>query len=453
MMPNIPAPFKTSTSNLSVITGCLGYHTFHDVTRMPSFFYPAFNLLSLMISAIDRIMVHTYRFHQSSPDWHPAHTQLYYSILFIVHILRVKQSARTITSAESDFLVWFSETFVLASLPIAGPLKHFFQSITVAAGPTKFYGDISPLIGNINLTAAASYTFNDFRDVIFPPIPLIMDYILDMLAARQATFDSQGWQRFYRPLTHVHSMAPVNSDFFFGLPTLTDYVTLPASAMPTYHANANSIGFPPRLNSGAAAAPTLTTIGEYCRLGTAGTQYSLWFPYLVGQMQRHAQFMKDSTNIASISTVGLGATMPIITLSANAHISLQNAVAGGTLVPFAAVAAVAAAPGPPIVLATPGYAAGTSSTRFNHFQVTASVARTDMHLLAGQFALLSCVNLSFTGLAARGNHFRAFPTDAQMRQGPYWNRPVEMTHAEVDVYNQMVTFIVGTFHVDQRLTK
>jgi hypothetical protein len=450
-MPRTMPTFGASGSKLSAITGALSYSRFHPDTKQPSFYLPCWNLLTLILSQVDRIMINTYRFHQSSPDWHPLVSQVYYSIIFIVHIIRVRQSARTMTQGEADFLSWFEMNFPLSGLPIAGPLKHFFQAITATSGPDKYYGDISPSLPNIHLRQAREYTFGDFHDVVLPPIPVLMDMILDIAAPRQTAFDSDSWNRFYRPLTHVHSAA-TGTELFAGLPGIADIPMLPANMMPTFYNAAQSIMWPQRLNSAAGNAD-LTSIAEYLRLATYGNGEFTWFPYVVGMMQRHAQFMKDSTNLVSISTVGLAACLPVVTLSANPHISLANAANNTYVRNHAAVAAVAAQAGPPPVLGTPGHATYWTITRFSQYRLTAVEFSSDLHLIAEQLALLSSINISFTGLAARGNHHRALPTDAQLRQGPYWTRPICGRHSEIDVLSQIVIFLAGTFTVDQRMTK
>jgi len=451
-MPNLPANTSVSSSSLSVITGALGYNRFQQLSFGPSHYLACFNLLALVISAVDRIMVHTYRFYQSNPDWHPVVTQMYYGIIFVVHILRVRQTAGTIRQSELDFLVWFESNYPLASLPIAGPFKHFFQSITVVSGPSKYYGNVSPSFPEINMTRQQWFTFGDFNDWVLPPIPRFMDMINDMLSARQAAFDSDFWNRFYRPFTHAYQV-PTGTAFVMQLPGMSDLVQLPANQMPMFYASASQLGFPPRMNRNAGGTNDLTSVKEYLRFDTNGTEHVGWFPYVIGMMQRHAQFMKESTNVASISTKGLGACLPVITLSANPNVSLVNPAANAHVNIVPAVAAVAAVAGPPVVLATPGHGQFPRVPKFTHFRITGANRSYDLHTLAEQFSMLSCINLSFTGLVAPGNHYRPLPTDAQLRSGPYWDLPIVARHIEVDVLSQTVTFIVGTFHTDQRMTR
>lgn len=453
-LPNVPTAVSSS-SKLSTITAALGYNRFHDTTFGTSTMMPNFMLFSWTISAIDRTMLNTYRFGQSSPDWHPYLSQVYYGICFVIHILRVRRSAQVITSDEYSFLEWFEGTFPLSSLPVAGPLKHFLQSITVSSGPSKFYGNIVPHTPALwSLNAASSFTFvnNDAPfNTAFPAIRALLDEINAMIdpARHQNNFDpnnAEHWRRFHLPFNNMYN-APTASEHFFSLPGFTGLIPLPANQMVTFYHASQGTPFPATIT---AAAGNTTSIAEYLGLANHGVQQSAWFPVVVNLMQRHAQFFKDSTSLASISTVGLGAHVPTVHPAANPHLSLVNAAAGQLIVPVAAVAAVPAAGGAP---ASPAVLAGWRSTqRPTHLIISAQSKMNTLHLLAEQFALLSCVNIDFTGLAARGANYHAFPAAAASRTGPLWNLPNVKSHAEIDVYNQIVTFLVATFHSDTRFT-
>jgi len=408
-------------------------------------------LLSLVLSHIDQIMINTYRFGQSNPNWHPIMSQIYYGIIFVVHILKVRQANQTITPDENNFLTWFESVFPLSSLPVAGPLKHFFQSISACSGPTKYYGNIGPVLPpNWTLTAGNSFYLNAPADAMtMPPIRVYMDLLNDIFIQNtRNNFDQTNpihWQQFFVPFTHLHS-APLADEHIFGLPGMTDIVYLAAQTMPSFWQHAHNMPIPPRL---AANTPDLTTIAEYLGFANNGTTHYSWFPTVVGMMQRHSQFFKESTSLASISAVGLGASLPIVNHAANANISLVNAAANMPIHPVPAVAATPAAPNVP---ATPGHAAGFAATPFTTLNVTANSKSDDLHLLAEQFAMLSDVNPSYTGLNARGGHYHALPTDAQLRTGPYWDLPDIRIHAQIDVLTQIKTFLTGTFHTDTRMT-
>jgi hypothetical protein len=449
-MPHVPISEKTNSS-LSTITAALGYSAFQPVTFASSTFKPSFVLLSLILSHLDRIMINTYRFGQSNPDWHPMMSQIYYGILFVVHIIKVKQANQTITPNEYQFISWFETIFPLSSLPIAGPLKHFFQAITASSGPTKYYGNIGPVLPpNWVTTAANNFVFNapEYANTL-PPIRVMMDFLNDALTSgTRANFnvnDPIHWQQYFVPYTHLHS-APIADEQIFGLPGMTDIVYLAAQQMPSWHMHASGIPFPPRL---AANTPPLTSIAEYLGFANNGAQHYAWFPVVVGMMQRHAQFFKESTSLASISHVGLGASLPIVAHAANANISLVNSAANQVIHPIAAVAATPAAPNVP---ATPGHAAGFQATPFLNLNITSASKSDDIHLLAEQFAMLADVNPSYTGLAARGGHYIGLPADNVLRHGPYWDLPDIRVHAQIDVLTQIKTFLTGTFHTDTRMS-
>jgi hypothetical protein len=451
-MPHVATSVSGSSSKLSTITAALGYNRFLPATFNASTYVPSFLLFSLVLSEIDRIMMHTYRFYQSAPEWHPAMSQLYYGIIFIVHILRVQRTAQVISLDDNAFLDWFETNFPLSSLPIAGPLKHFLQSITTTQGYSKFYGNVYPIFPNRNWTGAgnAYYMPNNVElHRSFPPIPLLMDILNDMLTPR-ANFDSHSvahWTNFYRQYTHVFGVASTQD--VFGLCGIQNIGFLPPTTMPNWHVASHHFGYPPRL--AAATTAQITTLAEFCRFGTAGTEHSLWFSRVVQVMQRHAQFMKDSTSIASIDTTGLGACLPIIHLSPNPELSLPAAAAGNQYIAtFAAVAAVAAANNN---AATPGHAAGFAVARINNLKITASSKFDNLHLLAEQFALLSCVNIDATALLPTGAGQINFPANANLRAGPIWDLPDVKSHTEINVLGQISAFLAGVFHSDTRLQK
>jgi hypothetical protein len=447
MMPNLPPSGPTSTS-LSSITAALGYNTFQPTTHGTSFFVPYFGFLSLMLSALDRVMLNTYRFNQSNPDWHPLFTQIYYGIIFTVHTIRVRRTAGSISMHENDFLTWFESNFPLSSLPVAGPVKHFLQSITVCTGPSKYHGNVIPYLPN-DWTQSAAHQFAfpaalNYLNATMPMIPFLMDRLNDINRGATAGWIAQDWERYHTAgITHAYGV-PLANAFPFGFAGVTDLQSLPAQSMVTFRAALGNLSIPPRL---AAAQGNLTSIAEYCCLARHGVVHSLWFPVVVGMMQRHAQFVKDSTNLASISTVGLGATIPVIRFSANLNLGLANPAAGNVVYPTAAQPAVV---GPPALVAQP---AGFNAHRFTHLRISASSKRFDLHLIAEQFALLSCVNVDFTNIGARGNHYDPVPLVAQSRTGPMWDYPDVKSHVEVDVLGQYVLFLVGAFHTDQRMTR
>lgn len=447
MMPNLP-PSGPTSSSLSSITAALGYNQFQPLTYGTSFFLPYFGFLSLMLSALDRVMLNTYRFNQSNPDWHPLFTQIYYGILFVVHVIRVKRTAGASSPAENDFITWFESNFPLSSLPVAGPVKHFLQSITVCTGPSKFHGNVIPMLPETwTLSAAGNFEFpapHAYLNSTMPMIPWLMDRLNDINRGATAGWIAQDWERYHAAgITHMYGVA-VAPEWPFGAAGFTDLVHLPAQSMVPFRAALANMAIPPRL---AAAQGNLTSIAEFVGLARHGVVHSLWFPTVVGMMQRHAQFLKDSTNLASISTVGLGSTIPIIRFAANTNLGLVNA---GAATVVRATAAQPAVVGPPALVAQP---AGFTASRFQHLRITSTSKRFDLHLIAEQFALLSCVHVDFANIGARGNNFYAVPNAAQTRNGPMWDYPDVKSHVEVDVLGQYVLFLVGAFHTDQRMTR
>jgi hypothetical protein len=444
MMPNLP-PAGPSSFSLSTITAALGYNTFQPRTHQSSTFVPYFGFLSLMLSAIDRVMLNTYRFNQSNPDWHPLFTQIYYSIIFIVHTIRVRRTAGNISQHESDFLTWFESNFPLSSLPIAGPVKHFFQAITVCTGPSKFHGNIFPSLPSLTCNASKGYLLTpQWVNSVLPPIPFLMDRLNDIARPGTSNWNVNDWNRYHAAGINQLYGNDVTGPTFFGFPGITDLLNLPASSMSVFRSCLVNMSLPTRLQM---TGRNLTSVAEFCRLGSYGTQHSLWFPTVVGMMQRHAQFLKDSTNVASLSTVGLGATIPIIKFSANDHLALENAADDKQIYP---VAKQPAQEGPPPTVEQPK---GYNAQRFHHLRVTATSKRFDLHLIAEQFSLLSCVNVSFTNAGTRENEYLPLPTNAQLRTGPMWDYPDVKEHVEVDVLGQFNLFLVGAFHTDQRMTR
>lgn len=453
MLPNLPKKGPSSNS-LSTITACLGYNAFHSRTLAVSEYLPVFNFISLIISSVDRLMLNTYRFGQSNPDWHPLFSQIYYGIIFVVHILVVRRTASVISSSENDFLTWFEANYALSSLPIAGPLKHFFQVITTTSGHDSFYGNVYPSFPAINCPRANGFLFANWRDSVLPPVATWLHEILHIVRFSDAETNAGrtpvNWM-IYRPFADHHRNGHVQ--YITGTPGFSDLQRLPANLMDTFVANVRNIGLPPHLNAAAGSTDAdFTTIAQYLRLGTNGAQSSLWFGHLISVMQRHAQFMKDSTNLASISSVGIGACLPIIYIQPNDHIT----VAAGTInnvAAIAAIAAVAAAQGVAAQAAVPARPATRTSSRIIHFNISAISKFPQLTLLAEQLAVLACINVDFSLLTARGANLPVLPTAANLRSGPIWTSPDRKDYAIVNVHGQIQTYLAGVFHADQRMTR
>jgi len=460
-MPQVPKPMSGTSSKLSTITAALGYNRFLPISFGTSTYRPSFILLSLVLSEIDRIMMNTHRFYQTSPEWHPLMSQLYYGIIFIVHILVTRRSASVITMDENNFLDWFETNFPLSSLPIAGPLKHFFQSITTTQGYSKFYGNVYPMLPtNWNLNAATRFHVQDAPSrAELPPVPLYMDMLLDLLQDRpgraatatvtpRLAFNPNSvddWRMYYLPLSHAHGAA--SDPAYIGMAGVQNLLQLPATVMPTWYLASQYFGYPERLT------PTTTTssIGEFLRLGINGTEHSIWFSRTIQVMQRHAQFLKDSSSLASISTVGLGACLPIIKVSANANLSLSNPGNATNVRRQPAVPANITGTAANAIASSPGRPAGYSWTKITDYKVSATSKFENLHLLSEQFALLSCINIDSSLLAAHDNQYYVRPTNAQLREGPIWTLPNVKSHTEINVLGQITSFLAGSFHADQRL--
>jgi len=114
--------------------------------NMCSTLVPSAQFMYSVIYTMDRLVKNDKQFSQSTPQWMPLYTRLYYGILFIIQTLRC-MSVNRLTDVDQDCVLQrFLEAYPLNRLSIAGPLLPFFKALTSCQAPKPGFGVIVPYI-------------------------------------------------------------------------------------------------------------------------------------------------------------------------------------------------------------------------------------------------------------------------------------------------------------------
>ncbi|CAI9275990.1 unnamed protein product [Lactuca saligna] len=142
----IPAVPSVAVTGIPVLLDGASDSPMHTINRRsPNLFIPDSQMMFNMLSVCDHMMTSTEEFLNSNPGWIPIVSQLYVSVLWVVHILRVfakyGYGGAIIHNSICDYFVGYEECM------IPGPLVPFFQSIAAVNGPFDWIGDMptSPL--------------------------------------------------------------------------------------------------------------------------------------------------------------------------------------------------------------------------------------------------------------------------------------------------------------------
>lgn len=114
------------------------------------------------------------------PGYISLSTSIYYGILAIIRILLARRSIKALSNAESVCLRRFERSFPFLSLPVAGPLAGFFETL----GAVKLlpgYGSIAPSLPDFAIfTAPGNVNYNVPGLSRIPNIPMMIQLWRDI---------------------------------------------------------------------------------------------------------------------------------------------------------------------------------------------------------------------------------------------------------------------------------
>ncbi|CAH1414112.1 unnamed protein product [Lactuca virosa] len=344
-----------------------------------------------------------YHFLNSSPGWIPIVSQLYVSVLWVVHILRVSVNHGHGALHHSSLLNGIIRCLGIDWCMIPGPLVSFFESIAAVNGPFDWIADILPRFPSFhefwdNTTRSPSHNYA--RQIPFPAL------MLDQLARFGASVPDPGQDSNYTTFQWYSNV--FNIDFkdaerlyFVGPQTCGSLFVSQSQHDIARNFWASVLGDFTRLHLGANQ-PNLTNFKQVLGFATQnGTDQIAWFPKVAIVMEKYSRYFKESVPLKSIITAGIGSTSVRGRPKQSAAVSRWLYPPDNQITPF-------------------------TSTRFqplrpipNDLDVTFSHAHHEIEELAERYAIISFTNINWSKINNDNDKFFNIEENA-LYTGDYW---------------------------------
>jgi len=294
-----------------------------------NYYVPVALSLFIMLDILDRLMIRTYRFMQSSGSWSPLSSRSYIGVLFFVQAMRARETAGCTERAEQECLDWFSLHFDFRNLMIPGPLVPFFQAITTSAAPFEWFNDIAPrLFDTGSWNAAADYLYPDSLYWCLPNVALMIDqlqWIRDTATSTSAQVFSN--------LFSVAATATADVRMHMASPDARHRVHMTQQQFDVMKTHLAMTDLPPsRLDANDTDTDSYDWL-QILRLVDTDESRLGWFDEFSGTMQTYCKFFENSVPLSAISPSGLGASIPVWKFVANARLSKPYRFTSNTYVP------------------------------------------------------------------------------------------------------------------------
>ena len=302
----------TSTGPIANAPAILELATSYDLSTVQredtNIFVPDVQVMFHALSVCDQLMVANNQFLQSCPPWIPIVSQLYLSVLWNYHTMRVfVNSGHGIVHNVSYQNM--TDALHLQDCVIPGPLVPFFQSIAAINGPFDWSGDVTPALPTFNEFwdhTHQSVSYNFARQIPHPAL------LLDQLSAfadsqppenSTSTYDSFLWfdNIFNQPITE----ASVNH--FLGPHSCCSYHVSQQQHNKAHHYWSIRLNDFIRTDF-TAGHPPFTNINQFFGFTTQyGHAQISWFMQISLIMQVYCQYFTGSVPLRAILPTGIGA--------------------------------------------------------------------------------------------------------------------------------------------------
>jgi len=290
------ADFKIAPA-LSILRGAAAHHepdTLEHTT--PSQFFPAAFSLFTMLAQMQDLLLDNRYLKKIHPGYNVIASNLYYSILFFIQVLRARKNANIIASLESKVLRMFERNFEFETLPVAGPLAGFFELLGSLKLSDPRYTWVTPAIPVLKGTYIKGIT-TDEGTFLVPDVPFLITLAYELGAAKKAgtdnavdwakgTTDTERFVKFGGFEFDHNNVA--NSLYRPGFPAHSDYIEN-FRAIQRFMKNA---GFPKH-----DPKDSFDNIEDF--LNAKGSMS--WFTQLIKQASVEADFFQAKTNLSKIA--------------------------------------------------------------------------------------------------------------------------------------------------------
>nr|UDL14431.1 MAG: putative coat protein [Partitiviridae sp.] len=403
-----PVTYTKGTGVSALLADMDAYNASKVYNNTNSEFVPSFVALKgATYLATQRLANHD-RLLKDTGRTHPLMDEAYLGFAFIYHIIRCR---RDILQWSPDLATLISDleaTYPPNRIHIPGYAVPFFMSVTTTESPYDWQAFITPRLPNIgnNTTGANFFRLEHEAQAIFPTPIVVLDQVLQLTNVARQTTQVRSFDWF----TNVFGQAVANANAARNIARSVHYrlassssprldhqfywnvAVDPTAAAPVADANFKFDVFdlPRRYTHNAAHAqqatwPVLMGIQQYVGNAAATGRYLNWPLQYAAEVAFQCQYISGSRSLADISTSGLGANSIVIRYMPN---------------PFADPNT------------DPNTQARRDALRMTNLQANGTSRDPNLEQIAVQHAALSQVNVSFVGFATL--------TDANLRQGPYW---------------------------------
>jgi hypothetical protein len=322
----------------------------------------------------------------------------------------------------NDLIQFYQTVYLhigLDSLIVPGPIVPLLAAITVSASPFEWIGNIVPTLPrSTGASARNGYRLNNRVYMVLPSLPSIFDRITVLVNnILNHTTEPPHYVRDSTRISSIFGQEPDlgRSAIYNVLSPNARFTTfVPFNVARNFATRAHTLGVPTFPISGNGASNSEMNYYQY--LGFApyetGTG-SNWLTTFGPIMSTYSTFFNGSTSLMAISPTGLGSLLPIATLLRSSQILIDIPA----ITP--AIAAVPAAGG---AAAVPAIAAYITIPHPVSLECNLAHNSPDLSELAEQYASLALVNCSYAQAATGLTNING-PTNASLRQGPYWSLP------------------------------
>ncbi|QED42862.1 ORF1 [Amaranthus cryptic virus 3] len=402
------------------------YPMYTEQRREANLFNPDSQMLFHVLGICDMLMNSTDRFLRSSPAWIPIVSQLYISILWNVHLLRVFVNTGYGGLFSRDFDALFND-LQISECMIPGPLVPFFQSIAAVNGPFEWIGDISPAILNLaNYWDAENFhpTADTARTTPFPVIMLDQLYYFSSRAVGANVVAYTDFQWYHNIFginlgaqNALHRINPQSCGSLFCSQAQFD------SARAFW--NPAMQGFT-RITTAEDQHQLTDVLQFFGFVSQDGIPQTTWFQHVVIVMQKYCQYFNGSVPLKSVLPTGIGAV--VITGRPSDSTAARDFIypANNAIEPFA-------------------------SNRFEPrraipaaLQIVFCHADHELEEQAEQYAILSHTNIAWDLVTAQNNLTAINP--AHFRHGSYWTMPPFRFSSPITLKTQYAQIIASRYH-------
>jgi hypothetical protein len=308
------APTTTSGPGLEHLLRLVATHPFYIAENdSPNTFLPSFINIAATIDTMNAQMITTRKFTETTPQWHPLVSHLYFALCFYVRIFECMKEAQQLSSDQLAAYLAITTTLNTSDMLIPGPLIPHFEALSVSATAPEHLENVSPALPETpGQTGANGLTFPEPARYHLPNIFALLDQLRYFSTTPTATTNADIYRSGHA--ANLYSVdATDNNDRFlhtFCGPTFRSEIFIPDQISTQFANFARALNLPPRI--AAADIPEDSTF-ESTWLHSLGLTFHQanarngWIRQVSAAMQRYCSHFRNTVPMSAIPIIGSGA--------------------------------------------------------------------------------------------------------------------------------------------------